>query len=122
ADDWNADGAPGLREILEVSLRIDAKFRRSSFDLLFKKRMKNDRCSARLFHRSDVVDLLRKRRGRRHQRRPQRQAKIVRRQIHRWWVLILDRKMSMGRLVSRMAISTQTCDTQSRVCLRLVSE
>src|SRR4029077_17070953 len=45
--------------------------------------MKDYRGSTRLFHRTDVVDLLRKRRGGRHQRRTQREAKIVRRQIHR---------------------------------------
>src|SRR4029450_2355527 len=45
--------------------------------------MKNDRGCTRLFHRTDIVDLLRKRRGRRHQRRTQREAEIVGRQIHR---------------------------------------
>src|SRR6266508_2872245 len=45
--------------------------------------MKNHRSSARLFHRTDILDLLRKRRSRRHQRRTQRESEIIGRQIHR---------------------------------------
>src|SRR4030095_1846226 len=114
-DDWNPDGALGSRDVLKVRVRIDAKFRGSGFDLLFEQRMKNHRCRARLFHRADVVDLLRKRRGRRHQRQTQRQAKIVRRQIHRL-ALTLDRKMTVGRLVStKWAISTEQCGQMMRI-------
>src|SRR6266850_3849347 len=81
ADDWNADSALGLPDILKIGVRIDAKFGCSGFDLLFKQRMKYDRGCAPLFHRANVVDLLRNRRGRRNQRRTQRQPEILRSQI-----------------------------------------
>src|SRR5213083_2807751 len=70
-------------EATAPEFRIDAKFRRGGFYLFFEQRMKNHCGSTRLLHRTDIVDLLRKRRGRRHQRRTQREPEIVGRQIHR---------------------------------------
>ena len=100
ADDWDIDRRFRLGDVLEVRFRpnlelgpnrkIAQRLRvrfRALFkikiqvvviapNLLFEKRMKNDRRSACVFHSFDVVDLFRKRRCRWHQRRAQFKAEI----------------------------------------------
>ncbi len=86
--DRDTDVALGLCDVLEIHRGVDAELRCDGFDLLFEQRMKNHCGSARLFHRTDIVDLLRERRSGWHQRRTERESEIIGRQIHRSFLLV----------------------------------
>ena len=62
-DNWNSHGPLCFRDMLEVRLRIDPAFWRSGFDLLFEQRMEHHRSGACLFHLTNILEFLRKRRS-----------------------------------------------------------
>jgi len=79
-DNWNFNAAFGRRDMLQVSVRCDPKFRlgcgRISFCLLLEKRMEDDGGRTGFFHPFDLVDLLGERGSRRHERRAQLHSEV----------------------------------------------